>query len=522
MATPELKVKITLDSSGFHTKMVKAHKDTQTLGEGFSKLKEQLAALFAIREGFEFLKSSAEAFMGLEKAANNLKQSLSMRGGLASDFVILNEQFEKLSSKTIFKTEQLDNAAAMGASFGMSAQQISKIMPLLADLASRRGMSLDEAMGLTEQSLLGKTRGLQKLGLDLTKTKHSFNDISEELQKIYGGSAEGDVLNTAAGNIQNLSNEWEKFKEGVGQGVMEVFKELRPEIVKLLDYLKSNLPNIKREFKSIGEDILIVINFIKDNWRGIKSTILAITAATIGWKIAQIELNVVMAANPLGAVLTALGLFLGLLYKLKLAEDELAGILQDQKDYAYNLLIKDFEKRKKLLMDEGKLKEDAAAIEALRVEKSISLEQYRMAKFAEFKMARKLGYNDKELGDLYEKATPKAKAALLAGETPEMQELRKSSERALSAYQKLSSFQTQKDLTELTNKISGNAKDSGLQTPETFSGGRPQNLYITIDKLIETQNINSTNLTDSKDKIKEQVAEALLEAVNDLNQVNKQ
>ena len=105
MASAELKTKLTLDSSGFHAGMSRAHKDTEKLGEGFSKLKEQLVALFAIREGFEFLKSSAEAFIGLEKAANNLKQSLSMRGGLASDFVILNEQFERLSTNTGFKKE---------------------------------------------------------------------------------------------------------------------------------------------------------------------------------------------------------------------------------------------------------------------------------------------------------------------------------------------------------------------------------------------------------------------------------
>lgn len=50
-----------------------------------------------------------------------------------------------------------------------------------------------------------------------------------------------------------------------------------------------------------------------------------------------------------------------------------------------------------------------------------------------------------------------------------------------------------------------------------ISGNRPQNMYINITKLVETLNINTTNLKESAGRIKEEVAKALLETVNDAN-----
>ncbi|MDE6037025.1 MAG: hypothetical protein K2G05_02045, partial [Duncaniella sp.] len=47
--------------------------------------------------------------------------------------------------------------------------------------------------------------------------------------------------------------------------------------------------------------------------------------------------------------------------------------------------------------------------------------------------------------------------------------------------------------------------------------GRIRNIYITIDRLIDKFTISTTNLSESKERIKDAVAEALLSAVNDVN-----
>jgi len=61
----------------------------------------------------------------------------------------------------------------------------------------------------------------------------------------------------------------------------------------------------------------------------------------------------------------------------------------------------------------------------------------------------------------------------------------------------------------------GGSKSLGTGTEVT--GQRPQSLTINITKLVESLNVQTTNLTEGTAKIKEMVSKALLEAVNDAN-----
>lgn len=57
-------------------------------------------------------------------------------------------------------------------------------------------------------------------------------------------------------------------------------------------------------------------------------------------------------------------------------------------------------------------------------------------------------------------------------------------------------------------------KVGGSSSKET---DRVKNINITIDRLIDKFTISTTNLSESKERIKDAVAEALLSAVNDAN-----
>ena len=56
-----------------------------------------------------------------------------------------------------------------------------------------------------------------------------------------------------------------------------------------------------------------------------------------------------------------------------------------------------------------------------------------------------------------------------------------------------------------------------LGTGTEVTGQRPQAINISINKLVESLNVNSTNITEGTAKIKELVSKAILEAVNDVN-----
>lgn len=69
-------------------------------------------------------------------------------------------------------------------------------------------------------------------------------------------------------------------------------------------------------------------------------------------------------------------------------------------------------------------------------------------------------------------------------------------------------------------KVLGGGETStskSLGTGTEVTGQRPQSLTINITKLVESLNVQTTNLTEGTAKIKELVSKALLEAVNDAN-----
>ena len=70
---------------------------------------------------------------------------------------------------------------------------------------------------------------------------------------------------------------------------------------------------------------------------------------------------------------------------------------------------------------------------------------------------------------------------------------------------------------ELTGIDKAGATSKSLGTGTEVTGQRPQSLTINITKLVESLNVQTTNLTEGTAKIKELVSKALLEAVNDAN-----
>jgi tape measure domain-containing protein len=69
--------------------------------------------------------------------------------------------------------------------------------------------------------------------------------------------------------------------------------------------------------------------------------------------------------------------------------------------------------------------------------------------------------------------------------------------------------------------LEGTNKKGSLGSGSEVSGSRPQNLNINIEKLVETLEIKANSVSESYGKIKEQVAQALLESVNDLNMITR-
>lgn len=63
----------------------------------------------------------------------------------------------------------------------------------------------------------------------------------------------------------------------------------------------------------------------------------------------------------------------------------------------------------------------------------------------------------------------------------------------------------------------GKPTKTATSTVDEIKSGRPMNIYIDINKMIESFNVTATNLDDMNNKAKDLVAQALLSAVNNVN-----
>lgn len=75
-----------------------------------------------------------------------------------------------------------------------------------------------------------------------------------------------------------------------------------------------------------------------------------------------------------------------------------------------------------------------------------------------------------------------------------------------------------KGMDSVSDSLGGTSSSLGAGTEVT--GNRPQNMYITINKLVETLEVKSTTIKEAGTQIKETVSKVLLEAVNDVNTIN--
>jgi hypothetical protein len=88
---------------------------------------------------------------------------------------------------------------------------------IAADLAAAKQMELDEAATIVGKAMVGNTIALGKMGI---KVKEG-DDALTVLEKHFRGRAAND-LNTHAGQVAEIGNQWDNFKESLGGALLKV------------------------------------------------------------------------------------------------------------------------------------------------------------------------------------------------------------------------------------------------------------------------------------------------------------
>lgn len=213
-----------------------------TAKQSLTGIAESIVAAFAIREVINFSKEAVNAFAKAEAQVNQLKFAITKIGGESeASFQKLITQAKELAAITFFDDEDIAQAQALQAQFGLSSDQIQKLTPLILELSVATGQDLASATQTALQAITGQTRGLKVVGAafkDTGSLTENFNLLTEKLAKLQGTAAQ--ALDTTAGAIKRNAVELENANEKIGE-------KLAPALTKLqslfLD-LKTHLPHL--------------------------------------------------------------------------------------------------------------------------------------------------------------------------------------------------------------------------------------------------------------------------------------
>lgn len=198
-----------------------ASKNYNALGQTLKGVGAGLVAFFAVDRLGAFAKRSVEAFGQAEQAARKLSAAVTAQGGLAGDVKALEQAAADLEARTFFDGDDVKNMQTIAVQFGLTADAVRELTPVVADFAAATGQDLDAALQTVLQGVNGMEKGLKIYGvtLDGTSTRNErLATITEQLTKKFNGQAEA-LASTLQGGAQRAGVALENLEEQIGEAM---------------------------------------------------------------------------------------------------------------------------------------------------------------------------------------------------------------------------------------------------------------------------------------------------------------
>jgi hypothetical protein len=187
--------------------------------QAFNKLGAAIVAAFSVNAIINFGKASIKSFQEAELSAKKLQVAVGVSGGLQKDFDNLIKQSKELQKIGIFSDEAIQGVQTAALQFGLTAREVEKLVPIVADFASATGQDLTSAMDAVLRGIEGQERGLKKHSVTLIEGAtrvENLDRISQQLSKTFDGQAKI-VGETSAGAFAKLNNQMDEMQERIGE-----------------------------------------------------------------------------------------------------------------------------------------------------------------------------------------------------------------------------------------------------------------------------------------------------------------
>lgn len=274
-------------------------------------------AYVGFRQTKDFLTDCVTGVMELERANTRLETlMMNVSGTTKAQVKDLIDYGDALELCTTIEGDATMAGASQLATFQLSADTIKTLLPAFQDLAvAQYGVNVSQEQMINSGNLIGKVMNgsvgaLTKAGVSFTAEQEKILKTGTESEKAaalvevlgknFGGLAQ-QMAQTDEGRIRQLKNAWGSVKDEVGFAVL-------PAVSGLVQYLSSNIPNIREKVTSAIEKIKPIA---ADLWEKTKSG-----AKTVGnmisWAAANWDKLAPIIAGAAGAVLSFKGIMAGI------------------------------------------------------------------------------------------------------------------------------------------------------------------------------------------------------------------
>lgn len=203
-------------------------------------------AAFSTQAIINFADQSVKAFLDAEKNAQKLRFAITtINGESEASFERLIKQSEKLQKITVFSDDSIQQAQSALAAFGLTANEIERLIPLLADYATASGNDLAQSVEQVGAALEGNGRELKKYQIEVSATAsrtENLNEVTQGFIQFEGAAAA--AAKTLSGELQKQANEVDDLQEKIGKGLapawVAVKKATFEATLAIIDYFKFN------------------------------------------------------------------------------------------------------------------------------------------------------------------------------------------------------------------------------------------------------------------------------------------
>ena len=495
-----------LKDSQFQSGIASAQASTESLSNSMNGLGAAIGVTFGVAGVVAFTKSVIEAGTSVEDARIGLTTLL--KDGAEAQKVI--DQTMRDAAATPFSFESLLQANRALIAAGENSEQARTDVLNLSNAIAASGGGNDElqrmvinlqqiknegkatAMDLRQFSYAGINlyAALDAAGLKHAKgTELTYEQISYALQKaneaggIYYHGLENMAENTSI-KVSNLGDAWFQFR-------VEIFDKLKPTIDKTVTALIS------------------VVNWLKENKEGVISfgkALMYVAGGFTAYKIAvglaiPVTTSFGIAANaalgPIGLLISAVTA-LAYAYDLsKNAAQKARDAYKEEQEKEKNQYVGNLNAVKKILTDRGIAEQDAT--------KKISEEFKKRGEIALLSAQTEM----KQWDSVKKSGVPLSKY--------DIENISKVSEKISDAQAMIAAadeFIKPKPKETSALKKGGAAKPPATDKLEKATGQKAVTINVSINDLIHDFTIQTTNITESAQKVKEMVTNALLDAIN--------